>query len=228
MLIQGQVGPTSAQSVGPGSNPVIRQGQLGDVIISELHGRFYEANYRGNVYCDGMALTSISNSTYTVATLGPTVTPIAGVWNPSASSANLVIMQAIFGVTLTSLTATGGGPYMWASSTGNGAITTGNLPLNRKTLTKTGSQAKGLCNTAPTGLTNSLVAGFGSMLYGGQWENVSFVGTAVGAPAMQYSAIEHFDGSLIVPPGGVLALLATTAPANHSAVSTIMWEEVPL
>ena len=39
---------------------------------------------------------------------------------------------------------------------------------------------------------------------------------------------ENFDGSLIIPPGYVLALMATTTPVAHSAVSNILWEEVPL
>jgi hypothetical protein len=41
-------------------------------------------------------------------------------------------------------------------------------------------------------------------------------------------AQELFDGSVIVPPGGVIALLATTTPAAHSAVSALVWEEVPV
>jgi len=30
------------------------------------------------------------------------------------------------------------------------------------------------------------------------------------------------------PPGGVLALFATTTPVAHSAASMIVWEEVPI
>jgi hypothetical protein len=40
--------------------------------------------------------------------------------------------------------------------------------------------------------------------------------------------VENFDGSLIVPPGGVLALMAVTTPVAQSAVAGIVWEEVAL
>ena len=66
MLIQGQVGPTSTQSAAPGSTPTMRMGQLGDVVVSELHGRFYEQTYRGSLFSGGIsALTSISAATIT-------------------------------------------------------------------------------------------------------------------------------------------------------------------
>jgi hypothetical protein len=38
--------------------------------------------------------------------------------------------------------------------------------------------------------------------------------------------MQEFDGSLIVPPGGVLALLNTVSTANLSVASRLMWEEV--
>ena len=39
MIIQGQVGPAAVQSIQPGTTPAVRLGQLGDVVVSELHGR---------------------------------------------------------------------------------------------------------------------------------------------------------------------------------------------
>ena len=91
MQIQGIVGQPSAQSIGPGNTPTIRSGQLGDVIVSELHGRFYETAYRGNMYFIGhgapLALTS------NTATTSNTTTPILGIWNPPTSTVNAVILQ---------------------------------------------------------------------------------------------------------------------------------------
>jgi hypothetical protein len=43
-----------------------------------------------------------------------------------------------------------------------------------------------------------------------------------------YVGREDFDGSLIVPPGGVLALLNTTSSTVFSAVGKLAWEEVPV
>lgn len=218
--------PAGAATEADGALPVARAGRSGEAIFQELHGRFYEQNFRSLLYSDGMGLTAISNATYTTATLTASVTPIVGVWNPSTSGVNLVILQATLGVTQTALQSTGGGPYVWAMSTGNTAISTGTTPLNRKTLVKSGSAAKGMTNTTPTGLTNSLVVMHASSLGGGSGYNTALLGTAIGYQPGLNAFTENIDGGLIVPPGGFLALLATTTPVAHSAASSLLWEEV--
>jgi hypothetical protein len=223
--VRGRVGPDTLQD---GSEAKMRQGRNAEQIVQELHGRFYEQTKRGNVFSDGFGLTAINNATYTTATLGATVTPIAGLYNPSNSGVDCVILEASLALVMTALAATGPGGFAWAASVGNGAVTTGNEPLNRYALTLGGSKARGLCNVAPTGLTTNLSVRFGSSLMGGSAESVTFTATAVAMQTQALGAKELFDGSLIVPPGGVLALLATTTPAAHSAVSVLVWEEVPV
>lgn len=225
---QGQVG---AQLNADGNVPIqgFRQGRQGDIIGSGLHGRFYEQNLRGNVYSGGVATASISNATFTTGTLGVTATPIIGLWNPLTSVVNCVVLQAMLAVVMTALQNTGCGAFMWATSTGNGAISTGNTPLNRKTLTAAGSLVKDLCGLALTGMTNNLVVRGVSALMGGSSKALAELDTAVGmTTTMTGCPIEQLDGSWIVPPGGVLALLCTTTPVAHSAAGGILWEEVPL
>lgn len=223
--VKGTVGEAN---LSPGASGIITLGRNGDIIASLLHGRWYEQNYRGRVFSGGMALTDISNATFTTGTLGATETPIAGVWNPANSPVNLVILRATLGVTITALQATGGGPYVWATSTGNGAISTGNAPMNRRTLLKAGSYAKDMCGVALTGLTNNLIVCCASALGGGSASKAAFLATQVAMQTIQIASVEDLEGALIVPPGGVLALLATTTPVAHSAVSALIWEEVPV
>jgi hypothetical protein len=224
--VKGRVGPDTLQD---GAEAKMRQGKSAEQIVQELHGRFYETNYRGGVYSGGMGLTSISNVTFTTGTLGATVTPICGVYNPIGSLVNLAILQAILGVTVTAATATGGGPFVWATSITTVPVTTGNQPLNRKTLQPQGSAARDLTNVAPTGMTPNLAVRFASALTGGLIKNISSVETAVGQNIGTAGVtVENIDGGIIVPPGGVLALLATTTPVAHSAVSGLVWEEVPI
>lgn len=221
--IQLLVGP---QVSGDGSQPILRGGKSGEGIVSELHGRFYESNYRSAVFSGGMTLTAINAATFTSATLGATCTPIAGVWNPVASPVNLVVLQAILSVTLTALQNTGGAPYVWAVSYGNAALTLGTQPFNRKTLQQTGSQAKNLAGVALTGLTNNLVVMGSAPVGGGNAYNIASLGTAAGFSTTHMAALDTIDGSIIVPPGGVIALLATTTPVAHSVASSLVWEEV--
>jgi len=221
------------QRVGPvwggsGTAAPFTAGFSGAQRVSDAHGRFMQAALEDRLFSNGMTLTSISNVTFTTGTLGATCTPIAGVWNPLNSNRNLVVLQAILGVTITALQATGGAPFAWASSIGNAAITTGTAPTNRRTLAAAGSAAKGFAGVALTGLTNNLAVIAGSSLSGGSGSNAAFLATAVAMQATQVSAVENFDGGIIVPPGGVLALLATTTSVAHSAVSALLWEEIPL
>jgi hypothetical protein len=48
------------------------------------------------------------------------------------------------------------------------------------------------------------------------------------AIAPSFSAIQNFDGNIIVPPGGILALLNTTSCTTVSTAGSLMWEEVPV
>lgn len=222
----GQVGP---QVAGDGSSVPLRQDRSGATVVQELHGRFYEQNFRSALFSAGMSITSISNATFTVGGIGATTTPVVGVWNPSTSTVNLVLLQASLAVSQTALQATGPGGFVWAMSTANAAISTGAAPLNRKTLALSGSFGKDMSGVAVTGITNALVPRFGSSLGGGSAIGAAFLATQAGAQTVQAASnVENIDGAIIVPPGAIVALLTTLTAVGHSAASALLWEEVPV
>lgn len=223
--LEGQVGP---RQLGDGAPAPQRLDKNGAVVTSDAHGRFQEAALRGKLFSDGMTLTSINAATFTTGTLGATATPILGVWNPLNSGVNLAVLQARLQVVNTALQVTGPGAFMWATSYGNAAISTGNAPLNRATLQPFGSAAKGLAGVALTALTNNLVVREASGLSGGPMSNLSTLQTAAGLMPINLPAVDNIDGALVVPPGGVLALLVTSTPVAISAASALLWEELPL
>lgn len=226
LSIQTQVG---AQTLSNGSSPsAIRQERTGALVTQDVHAPLTEATLTGNVYSGGMTLTSISNATFSTGTLTASCTPIIGLYNPLGSGKNLVIITTKLTVINTALQMTGAGAFIWCTSTGNGAISTGNNPMNRLTLISSGSVAKDMSGVALTGLTNNLTvrssSGFSSHL-----SNVSTLQTAAGLMPVSAGGIDHLDGSFIVPPGGVLALLCTTnPPVAVSAASVIVWEEISI
>jgi hypothetical protein len=223
--LEGQVTRTAKNlSEGAPTVPtVLRTGEFG---VSDLHGRFQEAALRGNLYSGGMTLTSISNATFSTGTLGATATPIVGVYNPVGSGKNLVILQAKVVPVNTALQTTGAGALVWATAT-NQTLSTGNNPLNKLTLLAAGSVAKDMTGVALTGLSGSLTVRDAAALSAGTLNNTSFLQTAVGALPAQVPSVDNIDGSIIVPPGGVLALLCTTnPPVAISVASSILWEEV--
>lgn len=229
LLQYGQVGPVSP-GAGDASQVPLRLDRTGAVVVQELHGRFYEQTNRGNVFATtANAIVNISNVTFTIATLGATGTPIIGVWNPVGSGVNLVVLQAYLTVIMTALQNTGCGGFFWAYSGGNIGLTLGTAPTSRKTLTAFGSQAKGfVTGVAMTGQTTTLVVTDASSLNGGSGYNIALLGTAAGFQPYSSTTVENFDGSMAIPPGGMLALLAGTTPVAHSAIGGILWEEVPL
>lgn len=196
---------------------------------ADAHGRFSDAAAAGRLFCGGSAtLITINNATFTVATTGATATPVIGVWNPLSSAKTLSVLQASLTLVLTAVAATGAGGFVWMVSRGNDAISTGIVPTSRSTFVASGSVAKVFAGTALTGMTGTLATLCGSGLGGGSLENVSFTATAVAMQTTAMPTVENIDGSISVPPGGVLALMATTTPVAHSAVPGIMWEELPL
>jgi hypothetical protein len=196
--------------------------------VTQSHGRFTEPALRGLLFSGGMTLTSISNATFTTGTLGSTCTPIIGLWNPVGSGKNCVLLQGRLQLVTTALsTPTGPGGLVWATSTNQSAISTGITPLSRASLAASGSIAKAFANTALTGLSGSLVvqeaSGFTTYPI-----NATAAETAAGFLPAAPGGIDAIDGGFVIPPGGVIALLATTTPVAISAASSLLWEEIPV
>lgn len=224
-VAQGQVGEQLNQD---GTSPLqgFRQGKQGDFISSELHGRFYEQAYRGRTFSIGCALTPLSAAT---VLLTASAQPIVGVWNPVSSGVNLVILQAALTDLINNVTSVALGSFVWAGSVNNTSLTAGLNPFNRRTFASTGSFAKAFSlSTASllTGLTNNLV-----VFEGTEFNTASGLLTttvAAATPTPSVSGVQNFDGSLIVPPGGVLALLNSISVTTHSVAGRLLWEEVPV
>lgn len=214
---------------GLGTFKPLTAGISGAQRVSDAHGRFLQAALENRLFSGGMGLTSINNATFTSATLGATCTPIAGVYNPLGSGKQLSILGAGLNGAVTAATATGPGGFVWAAGVTTTGLTLGGAPFSRLSLLAAGSVAKNMAGLALTGLTPNLSIWGASALMFGNLKNISSVETAVGQNiGVGGVTWENFDGSVIVPPGGVLALLATTTPVAHSAASILLWEELPI
>lgn len=196
--------------------------------VTDGHGRFMDAALAGRLFSGGMTITSIANATFTTGTLGATATPIIGLWNPIGSGKYLAVLQARLQLITTALsTPTGPGALMWCTAVNQSAISTGITPLNRLSLAASGAVGKAFANTALTGLSGNLTvqeaSGFSTYPI-----NATAAETAAGFMPAAPGGIEHIDGAIVLVPGSVLALLATTTPVAISAASSILWEEVAI
>lgn len=193
--------------------------------VGDAHARFMDANMRYALFSAGSGATALSANTITLIN---TSTPIVGVYNPIASTVNLVILQVAAQVYINTLTTpVGCGPLVLASSVGNTAISTGAAPFNRRTLANSGSQARAFNGgVALTGLTNNL-----AIIEGADISNTTIIthGTVTAVTGQSsVGGTYNVDGSIVVPPGGVLALYNTTSTTTCSVASRLLWEEVPI
>ena len=192
-------------------------------MFSELHGRFYEQAYRGNLFSTGTTgLVALSANTIT---LTATTTPILGIYNPLGSNVNVVLLQAALGAGINAAAATGPGSFVWATSSQNVGLTLGATPVSRL-IGGPASKAKGLAGVALTGLTNSLVIAHSADIPSPTIITTAAVSTGIQTPSVY--GLENEDGAFVIPPGGILALLNTVSTTTISVHGRLLWEEVPV
>lgn len=204
MLIQAQVGPVATSaSLGPSATPVIRLGNMGDTIVSELHGRYYEQTYRS-----GMFVIANQAVVTTSAALTTTFTGLV-LGNPTTSTVNLVIQS--FGCAQVAVGAAAAVGIM----TGTGATVTASLtPRNRKVGGAAGQALANAGQTLPgTPVLEQVFGSVGSLATTGY--------------ALQGAIYVDLAGSLILPPGAFVASYTTIATTS-ALIFSFSYEEVPI
>jgi hypothetical protein len=214
MLIQGQIANNVPTARATG-NPNALQLQLGELGVSEVLPRYAALNWSGQVFSYSVA-TAAAITAYTGGAAGQ---PQIAVFNPAGSGKNLVVLNANYGSVVA---ASAAGTVAWGLYYGQTALTsvaqtvyaTNNLSLN-----PTGSVTKVYANVALTGstaLTN--VMPLGSYYWA----------TAAGAALVtQVSPIE-FPGSIIIPPGSMMALGGSAALTAATWIGNLTWAEIPV
>lgn len=199
MLIQGVAG---IQNNADGSISVaVRAGKQGELSVSELHGRYYEQTYRGNVFSVCTQGTGVT----TTAALATTFTGLA-VGNPVGSGVNLVLNKFTCAEFAVGAAATIG------IMGGAGSITASLTPQSR--IIGGGAASKAVATAGQTISTPVLIATFGS--------TGSLATTGYG---LQSGIVVDLEGSVIIPPGSFVA--SYTAIVTTSALQfSFAWEEV--
>lgn len=210
MIIQGQVGPqTSSSSLSTATNPNLRLGNMGDLITSELHGRYYEAAYRRSIF------TAANQAAVATVALGTTAYTGLSLSNPAASGVNLVMLKGSYALSVAVTTAgylgieTGYNAATAVTHTTPGTVTSALIGV--------GSAGQGLVDTAAT-----LPTAPTARLFLTNTGTVATTGFNIGAPN-----VFDFEGSIIIPPGGYIAYY-TFATNTASWFFSLLWEEVPL
>lgn len=214
MLSQGQVGSiATTASLSPGQQPALRLGNMGDLIKSDLHGRYYEGCYRKSRF--GGAMQAVL-ATASIAGLSTAITGVSVLSNPPGSGINAVIEK--FGVGFVLAPAA---PLVFGLATGQSATAlSGTLTSLSPKSKLVGSGALPLCGlyasaaiTLPVAPTVDQVLG---MLDQGA------VTTVTGVPS-----IFDLEGAITLAPGGFACFWTSAVLAASAHIASWQWEEVP-
>lgn len=199
MQITGQIGNLAKTADGLG--PIVRQGNQGELMVSELHGRYYEQALRGNMYrvANQAAVT-------TTAGLATTFTGLA-ISNPAGSGVNAVL--SLFTVGQVAVGAAGAVGIMSGSGAAAGSL----VPKNAIVSGTTGKVTASAGATIATPVLDMVVGSLGSLATTGY--------------GLQPGLAVDLGGSIIIPPG-FYAASYTTIVTTTSLIFGFMWEEVPI
>lgn len=203
---RGQVGP---QTLADGVEEAFRMGKSGETIVSELHGRYYEQAYRGNLYIAQAIVTAPAAYSATAGVGGPLI------WNPPGSGVNVVCLAVSLGITVVSTVAAAIG------LTGNVGQTV--APTSS---TAIDGNAPGLIGAASP---KSKAYRIGTVVNGGSFL-LPVADVHTGALTTDTGSARFVDigGAVIIPPGAWGAVAASAAATTLVAQIGLIYEEVPV
>jgi hypothetical protein len=206
-LVGNVADPTQTQQA-DGNTPPLSSGRQGEQLASEVHGKFYTANYRKKLF--GFNVTAV---TVPVVTSG--LVSVFTLYNPPSSNVNAEIVDTEIGQVLaTTVVDTIGWYYSTALLTSKGTFSTAGTAFSGIV---GGGQA---ANVIPySGYTHSgtpvlidQIAVFGAVTDAGVWQISKF-----------------YDGRLILPPGIAMSVAMSTAAGTISGLNiAARWIEWPL
>lgn len=204
-LNQGQVG---VQQNTDSTNPLtIRMGKQGDQIVSELHGRYYEQTYRGNVFF-------VANQAVVTTTVG-LATTYTGLClsNPIGSGKHLVLLKATMFQSVIQATQ----PEAFGIATGFHAST--NVTHTTPVAPRSGLVGAGTTPVALADVSATLPA---APFYD------TFVTNTASATVLSTTGIIDFEGSRILIPGAFACWVTPAQASVNGMWFSFSWEEVAL
>jgi hypothetical protein len=217
--ILGQAGP---QVLSDGTNGTFRQEKSGGLVVTELHGKFYEAASRGRLFFQSNPLAGVAaGSSATADVLGAT-SPWA-ILNPVNSGVNLSIVAIYMSfIRVPTLAGT-----HWITSAGGlaaSALVSGTLTPSVCALIggSQASAAKPYFGAVPPTLTGTTLASIPL------WTQ----GTGAVTVADVLNPPPYFpDGSLVLAPGSLIGgqgVPQAAAALTNVVAWSVFWEEIPV
>ena len=205
--INGQVGGSAAQAVGTNpTNLALRIGSTSELIVDELHGRYYETTVRKAMF-SGANLTGIT----TTAAFATTYTGMC-LSNPIGSTVNLVLTKVTYAPVVAQTAALVMGIMTGYSASVNVTHTTPLVPLSNFVGQPAGTGLIDSSATLPVAPTRLILLGT--------------LTTGAITQTLLNGSVTDMEGSVVIPPGGYAAIYTSAASVASSLAFGMMWEEV--
>jgi hypothetical protein len=218
-IIYGAIGAPTTTNAADGINLPILQGKQGELIASELHGKYFTQNYRGNLYYASTAAAGVTVSIFSNASFTG-----LGLWNQGTK--NMSIVRTMIGCNGAAATAEAGFGYSWfnaGTAIGTAAPVSATTPI---------TATRGTCNVGTVtgqGSSTALAVSAATLTTAMTWGRFSGFSSSTGAITTQIALgmfIENFDGDMIIPPGWFWAMTSSIASGGTFGL-TAVWEEFP-
>jgi hypothetical protein len=207
--VMGQVGPEVASD---GAEVNLRLGKGAELIVSELHGKYAEQSYRGNVF---VACQTAGVQLATVAGTAPSFS----LFNPASSGKYLALIRWDMVLTVAAGTPVIGAYMLTVNTNPIAAATTGTAVVPIPGIVGGTSTAVGKPLTSATLPANpTLYRPFVNHL----------TGAITTIPNMPGFFID-FDGTCLIAPGCTISVgQLNVDTSNASALCGVIWEEIPV
>ena len=225
--LQGTVVDPSAGGSFDSNTATVNLGRANELIIAELHGKYLEEAYRGNVFYASTATAGVVLPIFVATTLTPTYS----IWNPAGSGKLLVPIVTLMGWTATTAAL---GTFVWVATTNAGSsvaavgpptapiVAFGTLTAPVNAYLGSGKVSQMRFSAAGT---TTLQTGQPTFYRG---TGITTMVTAAGATtAPWWTARDDWDGAGIIPPGNAIHLMGSTATLAAVTV-TLVYAELPL
>jgi hypothetical protein len=207
------------KSDGFNSGELTRIDRTSAAVVTQAHGKYYEAVKRGNVYIGSNAITGGAIPIYSAKENALTL------WNPAGSGVDLVLLKTIINYVSTTNVA---GSIVYGSVASPGVLAdvatgapfatlTAADPVNALVGGVAGSQA--IFSPAVNTTTDNpdILCGTG----------ISLAALTAATAVAPFQMIDNVDGAIILKPNSAIQLVGITAVALV-ANQQFIWEEVPI
>ena len=214
MIIQGGVRVPSLGASASNTNLDALQGKAGELIISQLHGKYFTNTYNGNTY-----IGSTTNAGVAIPADNATAMTF-GVWNPVGSNRLLVPVHYRAGIVTLGTRVVSSLGLAFVLNCGSGIATGSPITAFTETTPRNSLIGAGQVSTMKFGLAATITA-VTNYMWLGLYHDLAAGGSA---PPL----IVDFDGSLALLPGNAMFVISADAATGSTYAQTLVWTEVAL